>query len=280
MSDDRSGLTLGLDLTYAFSSYSCIQWVYPLHILSAYLLVAIGVFALASRVIPYLKQWHATFGRAFMIVMYWGYGTSILIHNTGLPLAIIVFMLTKLVALCTGWLAIKRWKSNRESDLTDRIAANVKEEMSVNGLSYREVVAKQKESMESERTSFASRFLTWKSLHGMLMTYAWFTMVGRTGVTNPAKFEGCRTYPAFKTAEGAIEYLPRLDPDYFSPSEETVFWVSICVGSSVAIVALTALSSYLTARSARRSAETPVKSSLYDDPLLEGTRSLGYQSSN
>lgn len=39
-----------------------------------------------------------------------------------------------------------------------------------------------------------------KMLHGILFSFSWAQMLGRTMVTNPfTSFSGCWTYPAYKT---------------------------------------------------------------------------------
>ena len=79
-----------LDYTYAFSKYSCVSWVYPLHIIFAYLVVLSGFLAIISRVIPKLTPYHTTFGMWYFIWMFWCMASSVLIHNAGLPMPIIV----------------------------------------------------------------------------------------------------------------------------------------------------------------------------------------------
>ena len=96
-----------LDYTYAFSKYSCSAWVYPLHIIFAYLVVLSGFLAIISRVITVLTPYHYTFGRWYLIFMLWCMASSLLIHNTGLPLPIIVSFLYMLFSITIGWNAIK-----------------------------------------------------------------------------------------------------------------------------------------------------------------------------
>ena len=49
--------------------------MYPLHILTAYLLTAFGILAFICRVWGRAKPWHGFFGRCFMYTVYWGYAT-------------------------------------------------------------------------------------------------------------------------------------------------------------------------------------------------------------
>lgn len=96
-----------LDYTYAFSKYSCVSWVYPLHIIFAYLVVLSGFLAIISRVIPKLTPYHTTFGMWYFIWMFWCMASSVLIHNAGLPMPIIVSFLYMLFSISIGWNAIK-----------------------------------------------------------------------------------------------------------------------------------------------------------------------------
>lgn len=49
---------------------------------------------------------------------------------------------------------------------------------------------------------FKERFFSWRMLHGLLMTFSWCQMLGRTMVTNPfTSFYGCWTYPAYKSLD-------------------------------------------------------------------------------
>jgi len=103
-----------LDYTYSFSKYSCVAWVYPLHIIFAYLIVISGILAMLSRIIDKLRPYHTAFGRFYLISMFWCMASSLLIYTNGLPLPIIVSFLYLLISLTVGWNAI-RVHSNRLS---------------------------------------------------------------------------------------------------------------------------------------------------------------------
>jgi serine protease inhibitor len=36
-------------------------------------------------------------------------------------------------------------------------------------------------------------------LHGVVMSFSWYQMAGRLMVTNPLHFNGCWSYPAYKS---------------------------------------------------------------------------------
>lgn len=101
-------------ITRSNSKVSCLTWMYPIHIIFAYLVVIAGILALLSRVIHPMKRYHYIFGQAFLIFMYWAMGSSLLIYNTGLPVAIIYFFLVMLISLTVGWIAIKIHKKRKK----------------------------------------------------------------------------------------------------------------------------------------------------------------------
>ncbi len=45
-------------------------------------------------------------------------------------------------------------------------------------------------------------------LHGLLMSFSWYQMAGRLMVTNPFKYPGCWTYPAYKSPELTGKVFP------------------------------------------------------------------------
>ena len=95
-----------LSYTYSFDKYSCIAWVYPFHIMFAYLVGISGFLALISRVIDRLRPYHLTFGRWYLIFMLWCMASSLVIYTTGLPMPILVSFLYLLFSITIGWNAI------------------------------------------------------------------------------------------------------------------------------------------------------------------------------
>lgn len=80
--------------------------MYPFHIIFAYLVVLTGFLAIISRVVDKIRPYHKAFGRWYLIFMLWCMATSLLIHNTGLPLPILVSFVYLLVSITVGWNAI------------------------------------------------------------------------------------------------------------------------------------------------------------------------------
>jgi hypothetical protein len=95
------------DYTYVEGAYMCVAWMYPIHIGFAYLVALMGLGAMVTRLFNRIKFLHVWFGRFFMIFMFCCMATSLVIYNTGLPTAIIVFFVLLTIGQSVGWLAIK-----------------------------------------------------------------------------------------------------------------------------------------------------------------------------
>eukprot|EP01124_Arcella_intermedia_P011363 TRINITY_DN1776_c0_g1_i1.p1 TRINITY_DN1776_c0_g1~~TRINITY_DN1776_c0_g1_i1.p1 ORF type:complete len:257 (+),score=38.76 TRINITY_DN1776_c0_g1_i1:73-843(+) len=217
-------ITYSLTFTKSYSKISCVAEVYPLHILFAYLLVLCGALALLSRVVPVLLPYHVWFGRFFMIFMYWAMASSLLIHNNGLPLPIIIFFIFMLVSLSIGWVVIKIHSSRTDQAVFERLDALSSQPTS----SFSQLYKEEKEKYVSSK-SFKERLISWKALHGFLMAFAWYQMLGRTMVTNPVPGPGCWTYPAYKSDDGIAVFVPEVDPDYAFQNSEGTFVALVSV---------------------------------------------------
>lgn len=248
--EERLGLTLDDTLTVAYGRVMCVNWMYPLHVLMAYLLVVFGIAALVCRVWEPYKSWHGFFGRCFMYTMYWGYGTSLLILRYGLNYSTITFMAAKLFCLGVGYFAIRRHATLRQKEVFAKAFAMLKGGVA-EGLSAEQALSRTKKSMDLEKTTLMSRLFSLKGVHGVFMTFAWYTMLGRVMSTDPSGWEGCWTYPAFKTLEGEIEYLPREDPEGRDLAGEMAFALPITFGGFAAITLIGVVYSYFAAKKTR-----------------------------
>jgi hypothetical protein len=86
-------------------------------------------------------------------------------------------------------------------------------------------------------------------LHGLLFTFSWSQMLGRTIVTNPFNsFSGCWTYPAYKpidysSSQPLLSPLDKVSTPPF-PMNEGLFIVMITVPTVIIILAVAAISTY------------------------------------
>ena len=61
-----------------------------MHIIFAYLVVLSGIACFVTRLHPATRPWHALLGRTYIVCMLWCMATSLLIHNSGLPIAVCI----------------------------------------------------------------------------------------------------------------------------------------------------------------------------------------------
>lgn len=92
------------DYTYQMDKLSCVRGAYFVHVTLAYLATFSGLGALLTRI--WLTRFHSSFGKLYIVCMLWCMGTSLLIHNTGLPVAVLVSFVWVLGGITVGWLGI------------------------------------------------------------------------------------------------------------------------------------------------------------------------------
>lgn len=114
-----------LSYTYSFDKYSCLAWVYPFHIIFAYLVGLSGLLAVLSRVIPPLRPYHHTFGRWYLIFMLWTMASSLVIYTNGLPMPILVSFLYLLFSITIGWNAIRMHFKVMAEQVTKRVNSRI-----------------------------------------------------------------------------------------------------------------------------------------------------------
>ena len=93
--------------TYQLDKISCVRDVWFAHITFAYLIVLSGVGCLVTRCVDKYKWMHIYFGRLYIIFMLWCMVTSLLVHNSGLPIAVLISFLWVIGGLTLGWIIIK-----------------------------------------------------------------------------------------------------------------------------------------------------------------------------
>eukprot|EP01080_Neovahlkampfia_damariscottae_P008306 gene8306-130_t len=291
------------DYTYVQGAWMCIAWMYPIHIGFAYLVALMGIGAFITRVIKPIMFLHVWFGRLFMIFMFCTMASSLVIFNTGLPTAIMVFFVLLTIGQSVGWLAIKIHQMIMEkkalaivqkkiitmmangTKITDfeKVATAKLQEVSTEGEYGTE--AKERNSISDNNSNdgssadeekkdlgekgengekgeihenvedkvesigtnafnlqkeigiakgqiagskgFFGRFFSLKSLHALGMFVAWWNIFGRAAVTNPAKWDGCWSYPAYKDTTGNVVYANELKDNGSSFVANVPLFVSV-----------------------------------------------------
>ncbi|KAI8806007.1 hypothetical protein BJ742DRAFT_373687 [Cladochytrium replicatum] len=122
-------------------------------------------------------------GRLYIIFMIWAMGSSLLIHNTGLPTGVLWSFLWVGVGLSIGYIAIGFHQQ-------------------------RILVRKPTKSASWNRWSeIFWRIVSWKGLHGVMMLLSWINVAGRTFVTKPDDFD-CYTYAVYKPGYTGKNFTP------------------------------------------------------------------------
>ena len=195
-----------LDLTYTFhySKLSCWKPVFIAHIVFAYLILFSGLACFFTRLIPRLHHMHLWFGRSYIVFMLWGTGTSLLIHNTGLPVGVLWSFLWCLGGLTFG-LAFITVHQHRRSKVKPV------------------AVFDRDEKPTPRKVLIVRRLFSFKAMHGYLMFVSWINIAGRVFVTPLRRDFECYTYPVYKPVSSQqftpipgqpLTLVPHDDPNY------------------------------------------------------------------
>jgi hypothetical protein len=151
--------------------------------------------------------------------MIWSMASSLLIHNTGLGVAVLFSFLWVLLGMTIAWFLIVL----HQQKMTKQATLNVQETIKQTGLNgdLAEAIQQEKKHIAASKT-FAQRMFSYKAVHGMLMFTSWFNIVGRIFASNQSGDFTCYTYPVYKPIDtkhfNGTSYpmtpVPALDPDY------------------------------------------------------------------
>jgi hypothetical protein len=221
--DDSSSSLFNPAYTYSNDKYSCVQSFYFLHMICAYLVFLTGLACLLTRIaVPnryrYLHSW---FGRAYIISMLWCCLTSLLIHNTGLPLSTLISFTAIMICLSIGWIVIVIYREGMEKAATSLVSSRLILELShkkpsvvlpsattktqegsegaaedhtATVMNLQEMIANAKMEIATNKT-FIQRYFSFKTLHGVLFFVSWFQFAGRIFSSNQSGDFTCYTYP-------------------------------------------------------------------------------------
>lgn len=214
---DVSESFLSYDYTYHYSKYSCVRGFYFAHIVFNYLIAFSGLFAFLSRIGPSNLKWtHRWFGRLYIICMLWSTATSLLIHNTGLPEAVLWSFLWVLSGLCIAWVLIIFHMQQMEQLATEFVEKKIAAGETPFDLQAQ--IDQAKGDIARNKT-FVQRFFSWKAAHGILMVVSYCNIIGRVFVTPISSDFHCMTYPVYKPLgvyanTSLAHYVPGIDPNY------------------------------------------------------------------
>ena len=162
-------------------------------------------------------KYHTLLGRIYLLSLFWCMASSLLIHNTGLPFFVIVSFLFLLFSSTIGWLVIWVASNTFNDTVNEKMNVAIKEVDNSKTINLFKLKGEEIKKMD-ENLTFGERYLSLKTLHGILMTFGWYQMLGRLLVTNPAQWSQCWTYPAFKCPNA--NFIAGKDPAFLSGMNE------------------------------------------------------------
>lgn len=188
---------LNLDVTYEWSKFSCSKTMYFIHVICSYLVMISGLACMITRCFLKLKWMHVGLGRSYVLFMLWNTGTSLVIHNSGLPLAVLISFIWVLGGLTFGWMVITIHQSNMWKKAHENVLQKILSNQHNPDQTLHTMVINEKANIAAKKT-FKERMISWKALHGALMFTSWLNIAGRIGASNQTGDFQCHTYPVYK----------------------------------------------------------------------------------
>ena len=234
--------------TYHYSKYSCSTDFYFIHVVFCYIVFLSGLGAFITRLHSKMKPAHQWFGRVYILSMLYATASSLLIHNTGLPLAVLYSFAICIGGLTVAWILIllhKSWVNNTAlKTLYERLISS----RSVNdSASLTELISDEITQILDKRTT-CQRIFSYKAFHGALMFMSWINITGRIFASDQSGDFKCYTYPIYKVGndtmglnQSVIEFdiVPEIDPNYDRlPWAHIESWWAVIFSVGVFAVAL------------------------------------------
>jgi hypothetical protein len=211
------------DFTWANDKVSCWRNMYFAHVAFCYVVLLTGLGCMLTRLWPGPARWqlHRWFGFGYIVSMLWTMGTSLVIHNEGLPPAVLVSFVWVLGGLTIGWAVIRLHDSKMNAAAFEMAKDDIMSGAS-KSLTLDEVLAQHKRAVASKK-SFAQSFFSYRMVHASFMFTSWLNIAGRIFASNQSGDFTCYTVPAFKpistphgdfTGSEQLQALPAYDPNF------------------------------------------------------------------
>jgi hypothetical protein len=206
--------------TYHLDKVSCVRDVWFAHVTFAYLIVLSAIGCLVTRCLGKYRWMHVYFGRLYIIFMLWCMGTSLLVHNSGLPIAVLISFIWAIGGLSLGWIIIKLHQLQMEKKVAELMNEKIEQllletkdpwtlKSKFKGIETKEDIQTETpgifETLLSEsrmeiiqKRSFGERMLSYKAMHGALMFMSFINIFGRIFGSNQSGDFTCHTYPYYK----------------------------------------------------------------------------------
>ena len=213
-----------LEYTYHFSKYTCSKTFYFIHLVFCYLIFLSGIACFITRLHHKIKFLHPWFGDLYIVSMLLATGTSLVIHNTGLPLAVLISFVFTNVSLIVGWILIKIHRGKLHKQAISNVDLFINKNGFPDQMSVQDLINKEKADLIRNRT-IIQRIFSEKTFHGTLMFWGWLNIAGRVFASDQSGDFTCYTYAIYKPEYiglnmSSIEQnctdllVPHLDPRY------------------------------------------------------------------
>lgn len=234
------------NLTYSFDKISCVRTFYFLHVTSCYVVFISGLAAMVVRALPpRFKRFHPLLGRIYIMAMLWATATSLLIHNTGLPLATLIGFAAVIIGMSVAWPIIVYHRSRMDALAAEAVSASMSKGDPPAPLA--EMLGDAKRALVASKT-WRERMLSLPALHGALFFMSWFNIMGRIFASDQSGSFTCHTFPVYKPldtkefagAGNPLTVVPVANPNYdrLPWAMGQVPWAVITIGGSFVVALL------------------------------------------
>ena len=209
--------------TYHYSKYSCSTAFYFIHVIFCYIVFLSGLGAFITRLHKKIKIAHQWFGRIYILSMLYATASSLLIHNTGLPLAVLISFAYCIIGLTIAWFLIICHKQKLLTSAYKKVNNRLTSTVYILNHSLKENIDNEIEKI-LEKRNFKDRVCSFKAFHGIFMFMSWINITGRIFASNQSGDFQCYTYPIYKIGNNTnqlnesqtIEFqiVPEIDPNY------------------------------------------------------------------
>lgn len=134
-----------------------------------------------------------------------------LIHNSGLPVAVLLSFIWVLGGLTLGWIAINFAQVRMHNEALARLTARGHLDLDPRKGGLAAVLGREKGAIAAGR-SYWQRVFSLKTLHAVLLFTSWINIVGRIFASNQSGDFVCETYPFFKNVTSSRIHDPTFVP--------------------------------------------------------------------